>query len=100
MALFWSLFAWSGGIREPLKWRARQMRALVWLLLPQAAWAHPTTVVKGRNLRAWLWPLFARLAWAKPATLLAGTTGEGAALASVRSVGVYSACHSDGGHDI
>jgi hypothetical protein len=31
--------------------------------------------------------------------VVADTTGEGAALASVRSVGVGSASHSQGGHD-
>jgi hypothetical protein len=33
---------------------------------------------------ALLWPLFARSALAVAATVVAGTTGEGAALASVR----------------
>jgi hypothetical protein len=46
-----------------------------------------------------LWPLFARSAWAQTATVVAGTTGEGAALASVRSVSVGSDSHCGGGHD-
>jgi hypothetical protein len=41
-------------------------------------------------VRALLWPLFARSAWDEPATVVAGTTREGAALASVRSVGLGS----------
>jgi hypothetical protein len=40
--------------------------------------------------RALLWPLFAWSEWAHSSTVVAGTTGEGAALASVRSVGVSS----------
>jgi hypothetical protein len=44
-------------------------------------------------LRALLWPLFARSSWDQPATEVADTTGEGAALASVLSVGLVSASH-------
>jgi hypothetical protein len=44
-------------------------------------------------VRALLCPLFARSAWAQPAILMAGTKFEGAALASVRFVGVGSASH-------
>jgi hypothetical protein len=36
--------------------------------------------------------------WAHPVTVVAGTTGEGAALVSVRFVGVSSASHCGGGH--
>jgi hypothetical protein len=50
-------------------------------------------------VRALLLPAFAQSAWAQPATAVAGTTGEGAALASVRSVGVGSASLCSGGHD-
>ena len=42
-------------------------------------------------MRALLWPLFAWSARAQPATALVDTTGEGADLASVRLVGVGSA---------
>jgi hypothetical protein len=42
--------------------------------------------------------VFARWSWAQPATVLAGTTGEGAALASFRSLSVGSAFHCGGGH--
>jgi hypothetical protein len=48
-------------------------------------------------VRALLWPLFPRSAWDQPATVLTGTTGEGAALASVHLVGVGSASHSVAG---
>jgi hypothetical protein len=46
-----------------------------------------------------LWPLFARSACAQPATVVADTTGEGAALASVLSIGVSSGSHCVGWHD-
>jgi hypothetical protein len=46
-----------------------------------------------------LWLLFARSAWAHPATVLADSTGEGAALASFRLVGVGLASHCGGRHD-
>jgi hypothetical protein len=61
-------------LNQPLIWRARQARAL-------------------------LWPQLARSGWAQPATVVAGTTGEGADLASGHSVGVGSANHCGGGHD-
>jgi hypothetical protein len=50
-------------------------------------------------MRAQLLPLFAWSAWAQPATVVAGTTVQGAAPASVRSVGVGSARNCGGGHD-
>jgi hypothetical protein len=48
-------------------------------------------------VRALLRPLFARSAWSQPATMVAGTTGEGADLASVPSVGVGSTSICGGG---
>jgi hypothetical protein len=51
-------------------------------------------------VRALLWPVVAWSAWAKKGTVVKGTTGEGAALASVSSVGVGSTSHCGGGHDI
>jgi hypothetical protein len=62
------------GLSQPPLWRERQERAL-------------------------LWPLFAWWARAQPATVVVGTTGEGASLASVPSVGLGSASHCGGGHD-
>jgi hypothetical protein len=62
------------GIIQPLRWRERQVRGL-------------------------FLPLFAWSAWAQPATVVAGTSGEGASLATVRSIGVGSASHCGGGHD-
>jgi hypothetical protein len=50
-------------------------------------------------VRAMLWPLLSQSAWAQPATRVAGTTVEGAALASVLLVGVGSASHKVGGQD-
>jgi hypothetical protein len=73
-ALLWHLFVGRRGLSQTLWWRTRQLRAL-------------------------LWTLFERSAWAQPATVVADTTGEGAALASVRSVGVGSYSHCVGGHD-
>jgi hypothetical protein len=48
---------------------------------------------------ALFWTLFARSTFAQPATVVAGTTGEGAALATVRSLGVGSDSHCGAGHD-
>jgi hypothetical protein len=64
----------QGGHSKPQLWRERQVRAL-------------------------LWPLFAWSALSQPAIVVAATTGEGAALVSVRSVGVGSASISGGGHE-
>jgi hypothetical protein len=47
-------------------------------------------------VRALLWPSFAWSAWAQLATVVAGTTGMGAALASVSLVGVGSDSHCVG----
>ena len=51
-------------------------------------------------MRALLWPLLARLAWAQPQTVVAGTSGEGAALASVLLVGLGSASNCGGVNDM
>jgi hypothetical protein len=50
-------------------------------------------------VRALLFPLFVWSALAQPATVVVGTTGEGAALATVCLVGVGSDSHCGGGHD-
>jgi hypothetical protein len=60
-------------VSQALWWRARQVRALVWQLFTLSSWAQPTTVV-------------------------ASTTVKGADLAALRSVGVGSDSHCDGGH--
>jgi hypothetical protein len=49
-------------------------------------------------VRALLSTLFDGSAWAQPASVVAGTSGEGAAMASVPSVGEGPASYSDGGH--
>jgi hypothetical protein len=41
-----------------------------------------------RYVRGLIWRVFARSARAQPATVVAGTTGKGADLAPVRSIGV------------
>jgi hypothetical protein len=45
------------------------------------------------------WPVFARLSWAQRAAAKAGTTVEGAPLATVRSVIFGLASHCGGAHD-
>jgi hypothetical protein len=50
-------------------------------------------------VRALLSLLSSLSAWAQPATVVAGTKVEGAALASLRSMGVGSTSHCGGGHD-
>jgi hypothetical protein len=55
-------------LRQPLWWRERQVRAL-------------------------LWPLIAWRAWDQPGTVVVETKGEGALLASNRPFGVGSASH-------
>jgi hypothetical protein len=113
------------GHSQPMSRRAREVRALPWPLISRSSWAQPATVVADtrvsgrcsglsllfrrglsqtlwwrlRDLRPLVWPLFARSAWAQPVTVVASTTGVGAQLASVRSVGVGSASHCGGGHD-
>jgi hypothetical protein len=136
------------GLSQPLWWRIRQVRELLW---PQFAWsacAQLETVVAGtkcegaalasvrlfgidsashcsgghdrcgrcsglcslvrrglsqplwwrsQQVRALLWPVFARSAWAQPASVLAVTVSDGAALASVPSVGVGLASPCGGG---
>jgi hypothetical protein len=54
---------------------------------------------RSRHVKAMHWLLFSWSSWVQAGTVLAGTTGEGIALASVRSVGVGSASHCCGGHD-
>ena len=53
---------------------------------------------RARQLWGLFCTLFVRSAWAQPSTVLVGTTGDGAALESVRSLGVGSSNHC-GGHD-
>ena len=50
-------------------------------------------------MRALLSPLFAWSSWTQPANVKAGTTDEGAAMASVSSVGVGATIHCGGEHD-
>jgi hypothetical protein len=69
---------WSLGRRgpsQPLRWRTRQVMAL-------------------------MWPLFSLSALSQGTNVVAGTTGEGAALASVRLVGKGSNSHCSRGHDM
>jgi hypothetical protein len=71
------------------------VRALLWPLFARSTWAQPGTVVAGTII----WPLFARSARAKPGSVVSCTTGEGAGLATVRSIGVGSDRLCGGGND-
>jgi hypothetical protein len=62
------------GLSQPLCWRTRKLRAL-------------------------LWPLFAWWSRARPATVVARTKVERAALAYARLFGLGSNSHCDGEHD-
>jgi hypothetical protein len=85
--------------RQPLWWRARQVRALLWPLFFLSAWAQPATVVAGTTVEGAVLPLFARSSYVKPATVVKGVTGEYAALACDLSVGVGSPIHCGGEHE-
>jgi hypothetical protein len=88
------------GLSQPLWWRARQARAVTGLRslgrhgLSQPLWW------RKRQVMALLWPLFDLSGWAQSVPVVAGTSVEGAALATVRSVDVGSDSHCDGGHDM
>ena len=75
---------------QPLWLRARNMMALLWNLYVWSAWAQANTMVSGTTFRELLWLLFVWTTWGQPSTVVAVTTGEGAALASVHSVGIVS----------
>jgi hypothetical protein len=62
------------GLKQPMWWRKRMVKTL-------------------------LWTLFARSAWAQPATVVVGKTVQGAALASVRLVGMDLESRYGRGHD-
>jgi hypothetical protein len=49
-------------------------------------------------VKARIWHLLARSAWDQPVTVVAGTTAEGAELASARPVCEVSGSHCGGGH--
>jgi hypothetical protein len=59
--------------------------------------AQPATVL-ARQVMAMQWKLFAWSSWSHSATVVAVTKVEGAAIATIRSVGVISASHCGGGH--
>jgi hypothetical protein len=85
--------------RNPLWWRARLFRALLWPLFARLALSQLATVVAGSRFEG---PTLAsdRLVGVdQPGTVVVVTTAEGAVLASVRSVGVGSGYHCGGGHD-
>jgi hypothetical protein len=73
--------------------------SLLWLLFAWSAWAQSSTVVadttgEGAALAS------VRLVVVVPSTVVAGTTIEGAALAYDCLVGESSARHCGGGHEI
>jgi hypothetical protein len=83
---------------QPLLWRARQVRALLWPPIGRRGLSYRLWR-RARKLRALLWRLFPRSAWAQPATVLVDTTVEGASLASFRLVGVGTGGNCGGWHD-
>jgi hypothetical protein len=56
-------------------------------------------VFAGTKTGTQFWVLFDLSAWGQPTPVVADTTVDGAALPSVRLVGVGSARHCGGGHD-
>jgi hypothetical protein len=108
------------GIRQPLWWRERHLRAQLWPLFARAARAQPAYVLadtKGEGAPlAYVLSLGVGscspcgvgttdevVAWASVFSartpLVAGRTGEGDSLTSIRSVCVVSARHFGGGHE-
>ena len=65
---------------------AQQMRALILPLFALLVSAHPVSVWLARHVRAQILLVIAWSAWGQPATVVAGTTVEGADLASDRLV--------------
>jgi hypothetical protein len=87
------------GSSQPLRWRARQLTALMWTLFARQRGLSQPLWWRTRQVRLLLWPLFGGSSWTQPATVEAYTTVEGAALASVRLVGVGQVSQCGGGHD-
>jgi hypothetical protein len=92
------LFACRRGPSQQEWCRARQVRALLMPLFARSASTQPSSVVLSTNGEGGFWPLFARSACAQAASEVTNTTGEDAALATVRLVGVGSASHCGGGN--
>ena len=87
------------GISQPLCWRSRQSKRCSGLCSLGRRGLNQLVWWRAQQLLALLSPIFARTAWTQPATVVAETSGEGAALVSVRSIFVGSACHCGGGQD-
>jgi hypothetical protein len=75
------------------------VRALLWPQFTLSTWALAVTVMADNSGEGLVWPLFTWSVLAQSATELAVTTDKGEGLASVRSLGVCSTSHCDGGHD-
>jgi hypothetical protein len=78
---------------------AAVLKTLLWPLFVRSALAEAVPVMAAQHVMSLIWPLFASVAWALTATLLAGTTSEGAMLASVLVVGVGSTRNCGGEHN-
>jgi hypothetical protein len=75
------------------------MRAMLWPLYAWSACAQPDTVLAGTTFEGAAMASVRLSSSAQPASVVAGTTGEGVAISSVRSVSVESARHCGGGYD-
>jgi hypothetical protein len=75
------------------------MRALLLPLFYRSAWAQPATVVAGTTVDGAALASVRWLGLCQPATVVVGTRVEGASLISVRFIGEGSASHSGGGQD-
>jgi hypothetical protein len=99
--LLWPCSLCRRGPRQLLWWRARQVMAVVWTLI-RSVGVGPASHYGGGHYRRGrcfgLCSLGRR--GQETATVVADTTAEGAALASVPSVGVDSVSHCVGGHEI
>jgi hypothetical protein len=76
------------------------VRALISLLFASSSLAHPATVVAGTTVEGAVLASVRLSACTQPATLVACTIGEGATNASVLLVGVVPNRHCRGVHDM
>jgi hypothetical protein len=87
------------GLIQPLWWRIRQVKALLWPLFDSSAWAQEATVVAGTTGEGAALASVLSVGISSGSHFCGGTTGEGAVLASVRSEGIVSSIHCGDGYD-
>jgi hypothetical protein len=63
---------------------------MLWPLFARSVCSQVAPVLATRQMRELIGPLFTLSAWAQAAIVVVGTKGDSAALASVRSVGLFS----------